>query len=194
MSSGLVLENTARRDALIAIEKKYQKIWAEEHQFEIDAPSIDDEPITMDSEELHRKYPKFMSSMAYPYMNGVMHAGHCFTLSKVEFSIGFERMNGKRALFPLGFHCTGMPILACADKLKREAELFGKNFDNVPAVKKKLKKKRRLRKTTRMLPNSKLKNLKPQPRRAVVSTNSKSCYSLVSLEKKSLSSPTPSTG
>lgn len=139
MSSGLVLENTARRDALIAIEKKYQKIWAEEHQFEIDAPSIEDEPITMDSEELHRTYPKFMSSMAYPYMNGVMHAGHCFTLSKVEFSIGFERMNGKRALFPLGFHCTGMPILACADKLKREAELFGKNFDNVPAEEEEIK-------------------------------------------------------
>lgn len=133
MSTGLVLENTARRDALIAIEKKYQKIWAEEHQFQLDAPSIDDEPITMDSEELQEKYPKFMSSMAYPYMNGVLHAGHCFTLSKVEFSIGFERMNGKKALFPLGFHCTGMPILACADKLKREAEMFGKDYSNVPA-------------------------------------------------------------
>ncbi|SMN20567.1 similar to Saccharomyces cerevisiae YPL160W CDC60 Cytosolic leucyl tRNA synthetase, ligates leucine to the appropriate tRNA [Maudiozyma saulgeensis] len=131
-ASGLVLENTSRRDALIAIEKKYQKIWAEEHQFELDAPSIDDEPVTMDSEELQRKYPKFMSSMAYPYMNGVLHAGHCFTLSKVEFSVGFERMNGKRALFPLGFHCTGMPILACADKLKREAELFGTDYSNVP--------------------------------------------------------------
>ena len=131
-ASGLVLENTSRRDALIAIEKKYQKIWAEEHQFELDAPSIDDEPVTMDSEELQRKYPKFMSSMAYPYMNGVLHAGHCFTLSKVEFSVGFERMNGKRALFPLGFHCTGMPILACADKLKREAEMFGTDYSKVP--------------------------------------------------------------
>ncbi|CCH59218.1 hypothetical protein TBLA_0B03790 [Henningerozyma blattae CBS 6284] len=131
-AKGMVLENTARRDALIAIEKKYQKLWAEEHQFEIDAPSIDDEPVTIDSEELQKKYPKFMSTMAYPYMNGVLHAGHCFTLSKVEFSIGFERMNGKRALFPLGFHCTGMPILACADKLKREAELFGTDFLNVP--------------------------------------------------------------
>lgn len=28
-------------------------------------------------------------------------------------------------LFPFGFHCTGMPIKACADKLKREMELFG---------------------------------------------------------------------
>ncbi|CCF55823.1 hypothetical protein KAFR_0A03880 [Kazachstania africana CBS 2517] len=132
-TKGLVLENTARRDALITIEKKYQQIWAEEHQFELDAPSIDDEPVTMDSEELQKKYPKFMSSLAYPYMNGVLHAGHCFTLSKVEFSVGFERMNGKRALFPLGFHCTGMPILACADKLKREAEMFGNDFSNAPA-------------------------------------------------------------
>ena len=132
-ATGLVLENTSRRDALIAIEKKYQKIWAEEHQFELDAPSIDEEPVTIPSEELQKKYPKFMSSMAYPYMNGVLHAGHCFTLSKVEFSVGFERMNGKRALFPLGFHCTGMPILACADKLKREAEMFGTDYSNVPA-------------------------------------------------------------
>lgn len=28
-------------------------------------------------------------------------------------------------LFPFAFHCTGMPIKACADKLKREMELFG---------------------------------------------------------------------
>ncbi|QEU60571.1 Cdc60 [Kluyveromyces lactis] len=132
-TKGLVLENTARRDALIAIEKKYQKIWAEEHQFEIDAPTLDEENVSVDPEVLQKKYPKFMSSFAYPYMNGVLHAGHCFTLSKVEFSIGFERMNGKRALFPIGFHCTGMPILACADKLKREAELFGNDYSNVPA-------------------------------------------------------------
>lgn len=28
-------------------------------------------------------------------------------------------------LFPFGFHCTGMPIKACADKLKREMEIYG---------------------------------------------------------------------
>ncbi|SJM86222.1 probable Leucine--tRNA ligase, cytoplasmic [Zygosaccharomyces bailii] len=130
---GLVLENTARRDALIAIEKKYQRQWTEEHLFEQNAPSLEEVPLGMDSDELHEKYPKFLSSMAYPYMNGVLHAGHSFTLSKVEFSIGFERMRGKRALFPLAFHCTGMPIAACADKLKREMELFGPDFTNVPA-------------------------------------------------------------
>lgn len=71
--------------------------------------------------------------MAYPYMNGVLHAGHSFTLSKVEFATGFERMTGKRALFPLGFHCTGMPIKAAADKIKREVEQFGADFSGAPA-------------------------------------------------------------
>lgn len=61
-------------------------------------------------------------------MNGSLHAGHAFTSSKVEFATGFARMEGKRALYPLGFHCTGMPIKACADKLVREVELFGSDF------------------------------------------------------------------
>lgn len=39
-------------------------------------------------------------------------------------------MLGKRALFPVGFHCTGMPIKAAADKLVREMEMFGADFEN----------------------------------------------------------------
>ena len=38
-------------------------------------------------------------------------------------------MQGKRTLFPMGFHCTGMPIKACADKLINEVKLFGQNFE-----------------------------------------------------------------
>ena len=38
-------------------------------------------------------------------------------------------MQGRRALFPQGFHCSGMPIKAAADKLVREIELFGENFE-----------------------------------------------------------------
>ena len=38
-------------------------------------------------------------------------------------------MQGKRTLFPMGFHCTGMPIKACADKLVNEVKLFGQNFE-----------------------------------------------------------------
>lgn len=43
-------------------------------------------------------------------MNGSLHLGHAFTISKIEFGAGYQRLLGKRALFPHGFHCTGMPI------------------------------------------------------------------------------------
>ncbi|KAG8897503.1 cytosolic leucyl tRNA synthetase, partial [Tulasnella sp. 417] len=62
-------------------------------------------------------------------MNGSLHLGHGFSISKIEFNAGYQRMLGKRALFPVGMHCTGMPIKAAADKLVREIELFGENFE-----------------------------------------------------------------
>lgn len=62
-------------------------------------------------------------------MNGTIHAGHSFTISKVEFAAGYNRMVGKRVLFPLGYHCTGMPIKACADKLVDDVKQFGQNFE-----------------------------------------------------------------
>lgn len=58
-------------------------------------------------------------------MNGRLHLGHAFSLTKAEFQARFQRLLGKNVLFPFGFHCTGMPIAACADRLKREIEDFG---------------------------------------------------------------------
>eukprot|EP01028_Stygiella_incarcerata_P009300 TRINITY_DN4376_c0_g1_i1.p1 TRINITY_DN4376_c0_g1~~TRINITY_DN4376_c0_g1_i1.p1 ORF type:complete len:1110 (-),score=325.02 TRINITY_DN4376_c0_g1_i1:211-3249(-) len=58
-------------------------------------------------------------------MNGRLHLGHGFSLSKSEFTIGYQRLLGKKALHPFGFHCTGMPIAACAGRLAREMETFG---------------------------------------------------------------------
>lgn len=84
---------------------------------------------SMTPAELRKKQPKYFGTFAYPYMNGTLHAGHSFTASKVEFTAGFARMQGKRVLFPLGFHCTGMPIKACADKLTEDVRKFGKNFE-----------------------------------------------------------------
>ncbi|OZC06090.1 hypothetical protein X798_06927 [Onchocerca flexuosa] len=72
-----------------------------------------------------RSEPKYMANIPYPYMNGRLHLGHSFTISKAEFAIGFQRLMGKRCLFPFGLHCTGMPIKVAADKLKREVEEFG---------------------------------------------------------------------
>ncbi|KAF2721014.1 leucyl-tRNA synthetase [Polychaeton citri CBS 116435] len=124
-SSGtLQIQNTEKRDTLIESEKRYQKAWAEAKLFEQDAPSP--EPIS--PAELRTKIPRTMNTMAYPYVNGTPHAGHAFTASKLEFATGWGRMKGKKALYPQGFHCTGMPIKACADKLVREIEMFGQNF------------------------------------------------------------------
>jgi len=97
---------TAKRDHLKDLEKKYQQRWESEKLFEIDAPKED----LLSGEELRQKYPKWFGNFPYPYMNGSLHLGHAFTISKIEFATGYERMLGKRALFPHGFHCTGMPI------------------------------------------------------------------------------------
>ncbi|KAF1944253.1 leucyl-tRNA synthetase [Clathrospora elynae] len=132
-SKTLKIENTDKRDTLITAEKKYQKAWEEQGVFNPDAPSLDEEPFdTTTPDQLHEKYPKWFGCFAYPYMNGTLHAGHGFTASKVEFTAGFQRMLGKRSLFPLGYHVTGMPIKACADKLIREVEMFGQNFERCP--------------------------------------------------------------
>ncbi|GAA5804279.1 hypothetical protein HPULCUR_009766 [Helicostylum pulchrum] len=117
---------TAKRDALRAFEGEARSLWDSKKAFEVNAPTIEEFPNT---EDLHKVHPKFMACMPFPYMNGRMHLGHAFTFSKVDFCTGYERMKGKRALLPQGFHCTGMPIKACADKLKREMNMFGKNFE-----------------------------------------------------------------
>jgi leucyl-tRNA synthetase len=129
----LKIENTDKRDTLIASEKMYQQEWAENKVFEMDAPSLKEVPFhQIAPAELRKKFPKYMVTMAYPYVNGTPHAGHSFTASKLEFAVGWARMKGMRALYPQGYHCTGMPIKACADKLVREIEMFGQEFERCP--------------------------------------------------------------
>ncbi|MCJ1309094.1 cytosolic leucyl tRNA synthetase [Agyrium rufum] len=133
-SKTLKLENTEKRDTLIAIEKKYQKQWQESGVFCADAPTTSEYPTdSIPLKDLRQKHPKWFGTFAYPYMNGTLHVGHSFTISKIEFSAGFSRMEGRRTLFPLGFHCTGLPIKACADKLVEDVRRFGENFERFDA-------------------------------------------------------------
>ena len=103
-------KNTQRRDFLLECQEKAQARWRDAKTFEAKA-----EP----------GKPKFYGNFPYPYMNGLLHLGHAFSLSKLEFAAAYHRLKGENVLFPQGFHCTGMPIKACADKLKREIALYG---------------------------------------------------------------------
>ena len=100
---------TVKRDFLKDLEAKYQSRWEEEHIFEVNAPTPE-ETKGLSPAEISEKFPKWFGNFPYPYMNGSLHLGHAFTISKIEFAAGFQRMLGKRVLFQHGFHCTGMPI------------------------------------------------------------------------------------
>ncbi|KAH9813625.1 hypothetical protein DFH28DRAFT_1029218 [Melampsora americana] len=123
-------ENFTKRDDLIKFEKNAQLKWAQMKVFETDSPHVNDSTLTdLTPDQLREKYPKFFGTFPYPYMNGSLHLGHAFTISKIEFAVGFERMRGKRALFPVGWHATGMPIKSASDKIIRELELFGNDLE-----------------------------------------------------------------
>ena len=62
-------------------------------------------------------------------MNGRLHLGHAYSSTKCEFTVRFKHLNGYNALFPFSFHCTGMPIMASADKLRRSFEKYAKDKD-----------------------------------------------------------------
>ncbi|KAM0671654.1 hypothetical protein OCOL_001447 [Ordospora colligata] len=70
---------------------------------------------------------KFFITFPYPYMNGKLHLGHLFSISKADFFSYYKELQGYNVLFPFSFHCTGMPISASAKKLNDE--LNGKTVD-----------------------------------------------------------------
>lgn len=118
----LRLDNTDKREALRALEHAAQQRWERENVFELDAAMSDG----------IRPADKWLGTAPYPYMNGRLHLGHAFSYSKVEFAAGFQRLQGKKALFPFGFHATGMPIPAAADRLRHELAASDGNLARVP--------------------------------------------------------------
>ncbi|KAK4046224.1 cytosolic leucyl tRNA synthetase [Microbotryomycetes sp. JL201] len=132
--------NTSKRDRLIELERNAQRRWAADKAFETNSPYTDGtlpvptDNFTQEAAKARQDRPKWMGTFPYPYMNGSLHLGHAFTISKIEFAAGYERMRGKRVLWPVGFHCTGMPIKAAADKIVREIEMFGADFDKGAAA------------------------------------------------------------
>lgn len=97
-------QSFARRDRLLEIQSQAQKIWEENKVYDY---------------EVDQSKPKYFANFPYPYMNGFLHLGHAFSMSKAEFMIRYKRMKGFNVLYPQGYHCTGMPISAAAKKLEK---------------------------------------------------------------------------
>ncbi|KDD74490.1 hypothetical protein H632_c1278p1, partial [Helicosporidium sp. ATCC 50920] len=79
--------NTAKRDFLREVETRIQAKWEAEKIFEANAPA-----------EGCVDGGKFFGTFPYPYMNGLLHLGHAFSISKLVFACAYERMRGKNVL------------------------------------------------------------------------------------------------
>lgn len=108
-------QSRVRYDALRNIEKSQSVVFGQHDLTNINAP---EDYSSMSFDE--KNNTKYMCTFPYPYMNGYLHLGHAFSMSKCEYQVRYQRQRGKNALFPFGFHCTGMPIQAAANRLKKE--------------------------------------------------------------------------
>lgn len=80
------------------------------------------------------KYRQKKQFLFFLFVNFVFFIiGHAFTISKCEFQARYQKQKGKKTLFPFAFHCTGMPIQAAANRLKREMT-NGKTCSNQPTA------------------------------------------------------------
>ncbi|MBN3302563.1 SYLC protein, partial [Amia calva] len=110
-------KGTAKLDFIKKIEREIQQKWDKEKVFELDAPSPDSGNDRFLSDIYLNEDTFIVFKVFFPARINL-----CLC---VQFAVGYQRLKGKQCLFPFGLHCTGMPIKACADKLKREMELYG---------------------------------------------------------------------
>ncbi len=81
-----------------AIEEKWQRIWAEEHAFEVFNP-----------ESLDDVAPKSYVLEQLPYPSGTLHMGHMLVYTIGDVVTRFRSRNGMRVLHPQGFDSFGLP-------------------------------------------------------------------------------------
>lgn len=83
-------KGTFKVEYLLQIEKEIQQKWEKEKVFDMDAPL---EPRRSLDE-------KFFATFPFPYMNGRLHLGHTFSLSKCEVNNVLLLCNELIALCP----------------------------------------------------------------------------------------------
>ena len=100
------------------IEAKWQKVWAEQKQFETNPSEL----------------PKKFITVAYPYPNSPQHIGHGRTYTITDVHARFYRMCGYNVLFPMAFHYTGTPILAMSKKIQEGDQEIIRNLKDLYMV------------------------------------------------------------
>ena len=100
------------------ISEKWRKKWEEAKLHEVDVGDR----------------PKFFITAAFPYPNSPMHLGHSRTYSITDAYARFKRMQGFNVLFPMGFHYTGTPVIAMAEKVRLSNEVMDKVKEKVDPV------------------------------------------------------------
>lgn len=94
-------------EEVLALESKWQKKWEETGAFEVNA---DDDRA------------KLFLNVPYPYMNGYLHLGFGVTFLHADILARYMRMRGYNVLLPQAFHCTGLPIVAAANRISEGEE------------------------------------------------------------------------
>jgi leucyl-tRNA synthetase len=103
---------------LLNIQQEAQEYWEKENIYERNAS-------TSSNSNSETTQNKFFVTFPYPYMNGNLHLGHAYSVTKAEFTTRYQTLIGKNSLFPFSFHCTGTAIMASAYKLRNEVEQYG---------------------------------------------------------------------
>jgi len=98
------------------LERKWNKVWDELGIYNADAD---------------QNRPKKFVTFPIPYMNGPLHLGHAYTLSRADVYARYYRLKGFNVLFPQAWHWTGQPIVSAAERLARGDESMIKEFKEV---------------------------------------------------------------
>lgn len=79
---------------------------------------------------------KYFITAAFPYPNSPQHIGHARTYTITDIMARFHKLLGYSVLFPMGFHVTGTPIVAMADRIKENDKELFEIFEKIYGIRK----------------------------------------------------------
>lgn len=82
----------------------------------------------------HKRDKKYFITAAFPYPNSPQHIGHARTYTITDVMARFYKLMGYSVLFPMGFHVTGTPIIAMADRIKQKDKELFEIFENIYGI------------------------------------------------------------